>query len=701
MSIGAASLVVAVYLSDFVSLLIGITLLSAGVLSLVFSLLGSMKGTVATVQAIPCVAMGGVVGATAAAMSPTDGNVFLTAMLAVALSTLVSGIGMVLLGTFRLGEIVRFIPFPVIGGFLAGTGWLILLGGLGIVLAVPASIGIFTVVPEPAALQRLGIAGVFVVVLIVTMRRHPNPLVLPIVVFIAVAAFNLVTQLSGVTETDIHTADWVIELPVGKDIWHGFNRRLLGEVYWPAVGAGLLQSPTLLILTAIGLLLNTTAIEHKRNEDVDLSRDLRSEGIANAVSGILGGLPGFKAVAPTLIAGHLGANSRWVGVVAALTLFGVLIFGAHLLDIFPTFVFGGILIWLGGSLMAEWLVFRARLVGRWDLAIIFLIFVTIVAFGFDLGILAGLIAAVLLFIYQYSRVDMVRREMTGAEFRSGIAARPGVSERDGGQILIVQLGGFLFFGTAHRFRLHIQDRVARIGAAGHGFLVIDLQQVTGIDSSASNSFDRLRQTAAASGVTIVLTGLSAAARSALLGSDDEGGIGGSVHVERDLESGVRWCEDTLLAAEGQVADETRPLAATLGELVRDPDTAAIVGRYCERSAVSAGTSLVAQGASSADIFFIESGNALVEIADGHGKPVYVATVGAGDLVGEIAFYLDDERSASVVAKDDMVVWRLSGDAIDRLQVEAPAAALKFHRGMAAMLSGRVARTSRHLSILTG
>lgn len=701
MSIGAASLVVAVHLSDFVSFLVGIALLSAGVLSLTFSLLGSMKGTIATVQAIPCVAVGGVVGATAAGMSPTDGNVFLTAMLAAALSTVVSGVGMVLLGVFRLGEIVRFIPFPVVGGFLAGTGWLILLGGLGIVLAEPASIGIFTTVPEPAALLRLGLAALFVAALVLAMRRYASPLVLPVVVLIAVAVFNVARLLTGETEAYIHAADWVIDLPQGREIWHGFNSRLLDEIYWPAVGVGLLQSPTLLILAAIGLLLNTTAIEHKRNEDVDLSRDLRSEGIGNALSGLLGGLPGFKAVAPTLIADHLGADGRWVGVIAGAMLLGVLMFGTHLLDIFPTFVFGGILLWLGGSLIVEWLVVQTRQVGRWDTAIIFLIFVTIVAYGFGVGLISGVIAAVLLFIYQYSRVDIVRNEMTGAAFRSSIAARPGLAGGSGEEILIVQLGGFLFFGTANRFRLRIQDRMKQLGASGHGFLVVDFRQVTGVDSSASNSFVRLRRAAADSGVIIVLTGLGAAARSALLGARDQDALDATVHVEPDLESGLRWCEDALLAAAGRTEAEGMPLSATLGDLLEDRGAVETIGRYCERSIVAPGTTLLAQDTTTADIFFIESGNASVDIAGHDGAPIHVVRLGAGDIVGEIGFYVRDKRSASVVARDEMVVWRLSSEAIERLQDEDPAAALNFHRGMAAMLSRRVARTSRHLSILAG
>jgi len=128
---------------------------------------------------------------------------------------------------------------------------------------------------------------------------------------------------------------------------------------------------------------------------------------------------------------------------------------------------------------------------------------------------------------------------------------------------------------------------------------------------------------------------------------------------------------------------------------------ALIERSCERATVEPGTKLIVQGTPSEDVLFVESGHASVEIAGGDETPVHIASVGAGDIIGEIAFYLGDQRSASVVAEDEMVVWRLSQESIERLQREAPAAALEFHRGMAAMLSRRLARTSRHLSIVAG
>lgn len=703
LSIGAASLVVATYLSGFFPLLIGTALLSAGVLTLTFSLVGPTKSTVATVQAMPSVALGGVVGATVGSMSATDGNVFLTAMIAVALGTVTAGIGMLVLGTFRLGEVVRLIPYPVIGGFLAGSGWLILLGGLGIILAVPATPAMFASIPEPAALVRLGLAGVFVLALWLARRRLPSHVALPTVILIAVAIFNLVRFWLGATESDIHVTNWVIPLPDRGDLWHRFNPVIFSQIYWPAVAAGALHFPTLVVLTTIGLLLNTTAVELERSDDTDLNRDLNAEGVGNVIAGLLGGPAGFNAVGPSLIATRFGVHSRWVGVIAGGTIFAVLLLGTHLLDIFPTFILGGILIWVGGSLLLDWL--TVRQIAYSDLAIIFLIFGTIAVFGFGFGILAGLIAAAALFIYRYSKVDVVRQQLTGNDFRSdlvGSSQRQELLHQLGQAIYIVRLHGFLFFGTANRLRLQMQERVRQLGASGHGFLVIDFRQVTGVDTSVSSSFVRLRQAAAANHVTIVLTGLAADARRTLLTSNTRSGEAAAIHVEPDLESGVSWCEDALLAeAAGEATTEKRPLVAILTEVVGDGDAAEKIAGYCQRATAAAGVELVAQGTPAADIIFIEAGHGSVEVAGSVGTPVHVATIDAGDIVGEIGFYLGDRRAASVVARDEMVVWRLSREAIERLQHEAPEVALRFHRGMAAMLSRRLASTSRHVSILAG
>jgi SulP family sulfate permease len=237
---------------------------------------------------------------------------------------------------------------------------------------------------------------------------------------------------------------------------------------------------------------------------------------------------------------------------------------------------------------------------------------------------------------------------------------------------------------------------------GGGYLVIDFQRVSGLDSSVISSFARLRQVAEETGFVIVLTGLNESACRAFLRSDLEIGDGALIRIAPNLENGLRWAEDALLAgiAPGTAANIGRPLDEILTTIVGDAAVAGTIAEYCERIAIDADTRLIEANAPVEDIFFIESGDAVVEIAGDDGDPIHIAVVGAGAVVGELAFYLGEPRTGWVVARTDMVVWRFSREAMGHLASAAPDAALRFHQGIAAMLSRRLVRTNRLVSFLS-
>ena len=144
----------------------------------------------------------------------------------------------------------------------------------------------------------------------------------------------------------------------------------------------------------------------------------------------------------------------------------------------------------------------------------------------------------------------------------------------------------------------------------------------------------------------------------------------------------------------------RPIASLLADIVEDEALVEAIVRKCERIETQPGEVLIERGAPSDDIYFIEAGHAAVEIPSesGDGR-IRLATVGPGAIVGEIAFYLGEQRSASIVAEEALIVWRFSRDSMDSLRAEAPAAALRFHEGMAAILAKRLTRTNRILQFL--
>jgi SulP family sulfate permease len=323
----------------------------------------------------------------------------------------------------------------------------------------------------------------------------------------------------------------------------------------------------------------------------------------------------------------------------------------------------------------------------------------IVGVGFPAGILVGLIAAVILFVIEYSRVETIRYVLRGSAYQSNIEGseeRRLMLTKHGDAILILRLQGYLFFGTAEQLRKRVLGEISSNASARVRFVIIDFHRVTGLDSSAALSFIRFVQAARRDRFVLVATGGSAAVRTALR-------RGGFTTVENDaslrfddtIEQGLAWCENTLL---DDIAPEinrakVRSLDSLLRQLLEsDADTADLLG-YFERVEIAAGGTLIKEGASSEDIYFVESGRAAV-IMEGSGGGLHLAEVGAGAIVGEVAFFLGRSRSASVVAEDTLIAWRFTRARLRQIEAERPATAFRLREGLAAMLANRLASTNR-------
>lgn len=717
-SIGNGSLLFSHGLPEYVPVSIGLALFSSVVLATVSALISSGKTTVAVTQEVPVVALSSVLVAAAAALPKTgDPHVrFATVMVAVALGTASIGLAALVLGSLRLGSIVRFIPYPVIGGFLAGTGYLVATGGLGLVLGHAINLDLFAHPPDQLALERLGAAAVFILVVAVVQTRATGPLVVPGLILAALVLFNAARLALGATPETLRAAGWVIHLPESGRLWPAISLGDIAAVDWHAILIGTLGVPTMIVVSIIAFLMNATGIELATRRDFDIDRELRTVGVMNLLAGAGGGAPGFHTFSLSLLATRLSGSSRLVGLIVAALCAAALVFGGHLLDAMPTFILGGLLTWIGATQLYEWLVRSYSRLSLTEYFVIILIFVIIVGVSFAVGILVGIIAAIVLFAVEYSRIDIVRHEMTGVDYQTGADSsekRSELLQLHGGAILIIRLQGYLFFGTADRLRRRVQSHVsgqARGRAHAHHhphpgrprFVVIDFRRVAGLDSSAVVSFIRLAQMAERERYTVVLTALSPAAEMALARGGFSHAAYPGVRVDADIERGLKWCEDALIA---DISPETsgahpRPLTDIIADVVADGAMTGTIVEACQRIEAKPGDVLIRLGEPSNDILFIEAGHAAVEIPSEGGKStIRLATVGPGAIVGEMAFYLGEKRSASIVAEEPMVVWAFTRAAMEKLQAEEPAAALRFHSGMAAMLAKRLTRTNRIVRFL--
>jgi SulP family sulfate permease len=679
-------------------------LFTALVVGVFVSLTSSYRGTVAIPQdrIAPILAL--VASVIAARMSgATPEQTFATVVLGIALCTLGAGILLSVLGTFRLGNLIRFIPMPVVGGFLAGSGWLLLKGSLRV---MTGELGGWSDLPRlvaPETLVDWGPGALLGIVLFITLRLSRRALTLPVMLLGAVALFYAILAVADISVVDARLRGWLPQ-PIESDgVWKPVTLAVLGQADWTVLLGQIGSFATVFVVSVVSILLNASALEYATGKEIDLNRELRVTGVANLITGLGGGMVGFHSLSLSGLVHRMGVQSRVAGLTAALLAGLTLLLGGSALSYFPLPVLGGLLFLLGMSFLVDWLYDAWFRLPRTDYLTVLLILAVIGTIGYMEGVGVGIIAAVLFFVVKYSRINVVRNDLTGAYHRSNVD-RPRhhlrVLEQKGEQILILELQGFIFFGTANNLLNRVRDRVVDTEADPLRFLVLDFRRVTGLDSSAILSLTKMRDLGKKEGFIIVLTHVSRQVNRlmAAVGIEEKDA---AVLMFVDLDHGVEWCENEVLHAEvGEDEGEAISLRRELAAHCRRELELSMLMEYFERSEVEAGVTLLEQGDVSNDLLYLEAGQVTVWLGLGGGRKARLRSMRAGTVVGELGMVLGERRTATVTTDGPSIVYRLSTEALERMREEHPELAAAFHEFLIKLLAERLVHSNRALQALT-
>ena len=677
---------------------ISVVLLGAVALAVVVALTSSYPGSIAAPQSASA-AIAALIAASVSSQlaAPHLAAGYITVVASMAASGLVVGLSMLALGWFRLGRLIRFIPYPVVGGFLAGTGWVLLHGSFGVMNQTQLNVSNLWALLDAEALL-LWLPGLlFGAVLLLLVRRTRNSLTIPVVLVGAPILFYIVLALAGMDAADAARQGLVIGGAVNATPWQPLLPADLEQVDWALIFSHLPAMLTMVVVTVISLLLNATGIELTVERHLDLNRELRACGWGNLATGLLGGIAGFQALTYTTLAHQLGARGRLTGLVTAAGIGLVFLTGSNLVSLIPRFVLGGVLAFLGLQLLVTWLYDTRERITRSEYAVIVLIVLTTAVFGYLPGVAVGLVATIGLFVFDYSRLSVVKHRWSGRDYQSKITRSPQASHllhANASASEILQLQGFIFFGTANSLVELAQARLADSSQPPLRFLVLDFRLVTKIDSSAVLSFTRLRQTLHGAQATLVLTSVSPQIEHQLDLTESVNAC--VVLVFPELDRGVEWCENQILAV---IQPDLDPTSSDLGELLAQElggeHIAPLMG-YLRRQEVAPGEVIARQGEPGSELFFIESGLLSVQLEVAGQSPIRVRTATAGSVLGEIGAYLNTVRTASIVAEQAAVIYRLSTADMVTMQRENPALAAAFNAYMARVLAERLADTTAAL-----
>jgi SulP family sulfate permease len=686
---------------------IGLFLVGMMIIASLTALLGSLPGVVGTLQdgAVPFLALVSAAIINQIPASATHQQKFTTVVVAIALSSLLTGLLFLSLGQFRLGNLIRFTPYPVIGGVLAGTGLLLVFGAISVMIGAPVSLFHLPAIIQPGLWAKWLPGLVFGVFLVVVLRRHSHFLILPGALIAATTLFYVLLRLTNTSIAKATEQGWLLgALPAnGGMIWQPLNVSDLAQVNWLVIGHQVGSLLVIAIISIIGILLNLTGIELATGQNVNLNRDLKAAGIANLLAGLGGSMVGWHTLSESVSIYKMGARNRIVGFVLAAVCGIVLCLGGSALLYFPNLVLGGLLLFIGLDFLVTWVYGAWFKLSITDYLIVIVILIVINAIGFIEGVGLGVVLAVILFVVDYSRINVVKHTLTGATFHSNVS-RPRLHQqllrRKGDWLCILELQGFIFFGTAQKVLDMIRHRIDDRHLLPLRFLVLDFRLVNGFDSSAMFGFAKMRQLAQARGITLVFTHLSLKMQRQMKEEILRDAEKARIQVFPDLDHGTEWCEDQMMASFESFDFGATPVTL-MNQLERALPSSVSATRlmsYFEEKKAERGEYLLRQGEESA-LYFVESGQVTVQLEGDDGKVTRLRTMRSGTVVGELGFYLGQKASASVIADEPCTIFYLPAKKLEEMEHDAPEMASALHKFIAGILSERVIDTNDALQAL--
>ena len=634
------------------------------------------------------------------AIQPLSGPGNLAVLLAtISCCVVVMGVVQMLFGWLRLGAVAKYVPQPVLAGFMNSVAVLLVLAQLPALFGLSgtgAGAGPWLSSVQPATLV-IGLATAASVWLIGWRWPRAPAALLGMVFGCAIyAAFR-------VTWPGVSLGPQVGPLP---------QQLPLPDVLAPLFAGStalelLLRHAEHLLVTALALavvgsletVLNALATDQRVHARHDPNRELVAFGAGNVASGLFGGMPLTyqRSRAAALLQG--GASSRRAAAVCSLATGILLVIGGPLIALLPMTVLAGLMVTLAWGLVDQWSRQAVRRLPTGELsremwlnfAIMVVVFGITMWLGIVTGVVVGVLLAMVLFVQSMNR-SLIRnsyRATAQPSRRVYPAAQEDILRAARRRIAVLELEGALFFGNADTLAAQLERLEPEVA-----FIVLDFRRVSTLDSSGASVLAQLEQRLAASGRTLLLSGVSAGNRHGLalraLGAYDRQE---PPNWMRDLDRATERAEQSLLSAAGSgsgsggVPLEDSSLLRGLDGARRDRLKAAMPARRLE-----AEEALFRQGDPGDALYVVTEGSITACSPGEHGTHRYLS-LSPGMMLGEAALLDGRGRSADAVADVASVVHVLGKEALERIALEDPELARQVTTNIAVHLSERLRSAS--------
>jgi len=629
------------------------------------------------------------------------------------LAVFIAGIFQILLGLSRGGQLIKFIPYPVIAGFMNGVAMIIFFGQVKPFLGLTRGqsvMDIFTGAAMPSWISV--VVGIVTILAVVLVPRYVKAV--PGALMGLIAGLGCFFIIGWAFRPDLLAVEGNLFI-IGNipdslpkpDMALGFMNLIgdLGKREWMTI---LMAAFTLSMLGSIDSLLTSLVADVVTKTRHNSLRELIGQGIGNMVASVFGALPGAGSTVRTLANIQNGGKTRLSGMFCGLSVFVVLVFFGKYARYIPYSVLAGILMVVSSRMADRWsfgLIKRKSTLR--DMAIVILVAGTTLFIDLMVAVGLGVVITVLLFIKDQITRSVIKNRMLGSDVHSKKVRATDEMEylkKEGNRIVVYQIEGSVFFGTADGLLKEIEK-----DGKDAEILILDLRLVKEIDLTGAQLFRQLDNQLKDGNKHLILSYVAGSEGphegkfSSFL--KDVGVLDqiGDEKLFEDTDRALEWAEDLLLQLDGaNEHHDTRRVNIEDMKIFQylSKSEIASVSKVLNRSSYNAGEFIFEEGDEGNTMFLVSRGcvSILLDIGKGQRKK-RVASFGKGVFFGDMALLEEKPRSATAIAEEDTELYGFTKADFLQLLEETPKIASKIQLGIARELSGRLRSTSDEVRAL--
>ena len=627
----------------------------------------------------------------------------------VSFCVLIGGLVQVLLGVFKMGNLIKYIPHPVLAGFLNGIAILLIWKQVPLILGLDRNVNVLGVLSNFSLVDGgslvIGLSSLCAVLISkVFLKRIPSILFGLLSGASVYVILHLFTGYAQQVAVIGELSPTVPSLSVFTKLFYHLTHNFQFEVFYDLCGYGIVLG----MLGSMESLMSSNALENLSEINVDSNKELIGQGAGNIIASLFGALSSAGSIIRSHANINAGGKSRFSGVICSAIMFLCIWTIAPLIGKIPLSIFAGVISSVGFTLFDLSILRSVRFYRSFpeiqkDILIGFFVHVCVIVITVTISLTSAVLIGVLLstayFILKMG-ITSIRRQYSGFDLTSKKirqSTQSGCLKKHGKEIQIFELQGPIFFGSADKLTRLIESRTRDAT-----FCILDMNHVSEIDSTGAIILIRLYKRFIKSGKYLLIThihdGRSIKDLLTVTGVLSEFS---EKHVFMDTDGALEWAEDRVISEHCDIDDRKR---YKLGELeVLDNfsnDEIEIFKQFLNLKTFKKGEAIIKEGQNHRDLLMLTHG--LVSITlnlQNSDRKNRLFTFSSGATIGEMALLDGNPRSADVWADDDSEFYSLTFDCYKKFCAGHPRIALKLVTNIGAIISHKLRIRSEELRML--